>query len=129
MNGRDLRLNDLHTLTRMKYIIPSQSQLESVLNQPNDNLSNLAKYNTLLRKENISRESGSNKLQPSPCPNTFVNKDIDYKIEKNNFKRRRLEAELPPEGKKIKFSPEKKELDLSIVKKEKDSSIKWESID
>ena len=127
MNGRDLRSNDLHTLTRMKYIIPSQSQLESVLNQPNDNLSNLAKYNNLLRKENISSESGSNKLHSSPCPNTFVSKDIPYKIEKNNFKRRRLEEEELPEGKKIKFSPQKKKLDLSIVKKEKDSSFKWES--
>ena len=104
MNGRDLRLNDLHTLTRMKYIIPSQSQLESVLNQPNDNLSNLAKYNNLLRKENISSESGSNKLHSSLCPNTFVSKDIPYKIEKNNFKRRRLEEkEELPEEKKSKF--------------------------
>ena len=130
MNGRDLRLNDLHTLTRMKYIIPSQSQLESVLNQPNDNLSNLAKYNNLLRKENISSESGSNKLHSSPCPSTFASKDIPYKIEKNNFKRRRLEEEEElPEEKKFKVSPQKKKLDLTIVKKEKDqsSSYRWEN--
>ena len=130
MNGRDLRLNDLHTLTRMKYIIPSQSQLESVLNQPNDNLSNLAKYNNLLRKENISSESGSNKLHSSLCPNTFVSKNIPYKIEKNNFKRRRLEEEEElPEEKKFKVSPQKKKLDLTIVKKEKDqsSSYRWEN--
>ena len=119
MNGQDLRLNELHTLTRMKYIIPSQSQLESVLNQPGDNLSNLAKYNNLLRKQNISSESGSNKLHSSPCPNTFAVEDIPYKIEERKLKRRRVEVkEELPEGKKI---------DLSIVKKETDSSIKWES--
>ena len=117
MNGRDLRLNDLHTLTRMKYIIPNQSQLESVLNQPNDNLSNLAKYNNLLRKENISSESGSNKLHSSPCPSTFASEDIP---EKRKIKRRKVEVkEELSEGEKI---------DISIIKKERDSSIKWESL-
>ena len=128
MNGRDLRLNDLHTLTRMKYIIPNQSQLESVLNQPNDNLSNLAKYNNLLRKQNISSESGSNKLHSSLCPNTLVSKNIPYKIEENKLKRRRLEEEEElPEEKKFKVSPRK--LDLTIVKKEKgqSSSFRWEN--
>ena len=130
MNGRDLRLNDLHTLTRMKYIIPSQSQLESVLNQPGDNLSNLAKYNNLLRKENISSESGPNKLHSSLCPTALVSKNIPYKIAENKFKRKRLEEEEElSEEKKFKVSPQKKKLDLTIVKKEKDqsSSFRWEN--
>ena len=131
MNGRDLRLNDLHTLTRMKYIIPSQSQLESVLNQPGDNLSNLAKYNNLLRKENISSESGPNKLHSSLCPTALVSKNIPYKIAENKFKRKRLEEEELSEEKKFKVSPQKKKLDLTIVKKEKDqsSSFRWENFD
>ena len=132
MNGRDLRLNDLHTLTRMKYIIPSQSQLESVLNQPNDNLSNLAKYNNLLKKQNIRSESGPNKLHSPLCPTDTVNKIIPYKIEENKFKRRRLEEEEElPEEKKFKVSPQKKKLDLTIVKKEKgqSSSFRWENFD
>ena len=130
MNGRDLRLNDLHTLTRMKYIIPNQSQLESVLNQPGDNLSNLAKYNNLLRKENISSESGPNKLHSSLCPTALVSKNIPYKIAENKFKRKRLEEEEElSEEKKFKVSPQKKKLDLTIVKKEKDqsSSFRWEN--
>ena len=118
MNGRDLRLNDLHTLTRMKYIIPSQSQLESVLNQPGDNLSNLAKYNNLLRKQNISSVSGSNKPHSSPCPSTFASEDIAVKKEKIKKKKVEVKEELS-EGEKI---------DISIIKKESDSSIKWESI-
>ena len=117
MNGRDLRLNDLHTLTRMKYIIPNQSQLESVLNQPGDNLSNLAKYNNLLRKQNISSVSGSNKPHSLPCPSTFANEDI---AEKRKIKKRKVEVkEELSEGEKI---------DISIIKKESDSSIKWESL-
>ena len=119
MNGRDLRLNDLHTLTRMKYINPNQSQLESVLNQPNDNLSNLAKYNNLLRKQNISSVNGSNKPHSSPCPSTFASEDI---AEKRKIKKRKVEVvkkEELSEGEKI---------DISIIKKESDSSIKWESL-
>ena len=117
MNGRDLRLNDLHTLTRMKYIIPNQSQLESVLNQPGDNLSNLAKYNNLLRKQNISSVSGSNKPHSLPCPSTFASEDI---AEKRKIKKRKVEVkEELSEGEKI---------DISIIKKESDSSIKWESL-
>ena len=116
MNARDLRLNDLHTLTRMKYIIPNQSQLESVLNQPGDNLSNLAKYNNLLRKQNISSVSGSNKPHSLPCPSTFASEDI---AEKRKIKEKKVEVkEELSEGEKI---------DISIIKKESDSSIKWES--
>ena len=125
MNGQDLRLNELHTLTRMKYIIPSQSQLESVLNQPNDNLSNLAKYNNLLRKENISSESGPNKLHSPLCPTDPVNKIIPYKIEENKFKRKRVEEKELPEEKEFKVSPQRKKLGLKYIKKEKNQSSTW----
>ena len=131
MNGRDLRLNDLHTLTRMKYIIPNQSQLENVLNQPNDNLSNLAKYNNLLKKENIRSESGPNKLHSSICPTTLVSKNIPYKIAENKFKRKRLEEEELPEEKEFKVSPQRKKLGLKYIKKEKNQSSiwKWENFE
>ena len=115
----------------MKYIIPSQSQLESVLNQPNDNLSNLAKYNNLLKKQNIRSESGPNKLHSPLCPTDTVNKVIPYKIAENKFKRKRVEEEEFPEEKEIKVSPQRKKFDLKVIKKEKDqsSSLKWESFD
>ena len=120
MNGQDLRLNELHTLTRMKYIITNQSQLENVLNQPNDNLTNLAKYNNLLKKENISSESDPNKLHSSLHPVTPVNKIIPYKIEENKFKRKMLDIEKEelPEEKEFKVSPQRKKLGLKYIKKE-----------
>ena len=96
MNARDLRLNDLHTLTRMKYIIPNQSQLESVLNQPNDNLSNLAKYNNLLKKKNISNESDPDKLYISPLPlkeDPPANNILPHNIEEKKRKRKRFHIE------------------------------------
>ena len=134
MNGQDLCLNELHTLTRMKYIIPNQSQLENVLNQPNDNLTNLAKYNNLLKKENISSGSAPNKLHSSLHPATPISKIIPYKIEENKFKRKRLDIEKEEElveEKEFKVSLQRKKLGLKYIKKEKNQSsiLKWENFE
>ena len=50
MNNDDLQHNDLFTLTRMKYIITKTSKMENVLNEENDNRTNLKKYNLLLKE-------------------------------------------------------------------------------
>ena len=92
MNDQDLQLNDLHTLTRMKYIIPNKSQLENVLNEPNDNLTNLVKYNNLLKKESISNESNSNKLYTSPYPLTECPPSNKFLPHKNDEKKHKKEG-------------------------------------
>ena len=48
----DLKYNDLNTLTRMKYITTTRpTSAESVLNRPEDTLTNLKEYNTLINRE------------------------------------------------------------------------------
>ena len=126
----DLQLNDLHTLTRMKYIIPNVSTpLENVLNEPNDNLTNLIKYNNLLKKKNISNEGNSNKLytQPYPltnCPltNQFLPKNDEKKRKR---KRSHIEKEELQERKEFDVSPQAKKLRLKSIKKEKNQSSTW----
>ena len=109
MNDQDLQLNDLHTLTRMKYVIPNKSSpLENVLNEPNDNLTNLIKYNNLLNKKNISNKNNSNNPYTSPyplidCPpaNQFLSQKNDEKKHRNKRKRSHIEKEELQEQKQF----------------------------
>ena len=74
MNNDDLQHNDLFTLTRMKYIITKTSKMENVLNEENDNRTNLKKYNLLLKDKKNKKQCGIDKEIPNINENELINR-------------------------------------------------------
>ena len=74
MNNDDLQHNDLFTLTRMKYIITKTSKMENVLNEENDNRTNLKKYNLLLKEKKNKKQCGIDKEIPNINENELINR-------------------------------------------------------
>ena len=81
MNNDDLQHNDLFTLTRMKYIITKTSKMENVLNEENDNRTNLKKYNLLLKEKKNKKQCGIDK----EIPNINENESKKRKRDDNTY--------------------------------------------
>ena len=81
----DLKLNNLNTLTRMKYITTKPTAPENILNKPQDTLTNLKEYNSLINKKR-----------------NIFNSKLDYNDEKKIERLKRKNSEVLEPRKKIK---------------------------